>query len=182
MRSALAHRNPRAPNASDGSRTITITPRDTEEIGEGAGPSGSGETAQGAIVGTIRVKATKKKPGNGQRVAWDEGVVDNEGCGRKKSKICCIYHKPRAFDESSSEESDSSDDDSDASYSGARPSSGYSRRNQPHSHDHAHPHAPSSSSSSAVPSASSTTVIHTPSETQYEPNAYERQPKGKKKA
>jgi len=36
--------------------------------------------------------------------------VDNEGAGRKKSKICCIYHKPRAFDESSDESSDESDD------------------------------------------------------------------------
>ncbi|RVD80273.1 uncharacterized protein DFL_008174 [Arthrobotrys flagrans] len=43
-----------------------------------------------------------------RRVTWTEEVVDNEGLGRKKTKICCIYNKPREFGESSSEESDSS--------------------------------------------------------------------------
>ncbi|KAH9992247.1 protein phosphatase inhibitor, partial [Russula compacta] len=47
-------------------------------------------------------------PRDRPRVAWDEGVVDNEGLGRKKSKICCIYHRPRRFDESSSDEDSSS--------------------------------------------------------------------------
>merc|ERR1739841_237500 len=49
----------------------------------------------------------------GPRVQWDEQVVDNEGMGKKKSKICCIYHKPRAFDESSSSSSSGSESDSD---------------------------------------------------------------------
>uniref|UniRef100_A0A7S1Y5A8 Type 1 phosphatases regulator n=1 Tax=Grammatophora oceanica TaxID=210454 RepID=A0A7S1Y5A8_9STRA len=47
-------------------------------------------------------------------VRWDENVVDNEGLGRKSSKRCCIFHKQRAFDESST---DSSDYDSDNSQS-----------------------------------------------------------------
>jgi protein phosphatase 1 regulatory subunit 11 len=33
-------------------------------------------------------------------------VVDNEGMGRKSSKRCCIFHKQRAFGESSTDSSD----------------------------------------------------------------------------
>jgi hypothetical protein len=40
----------------------------------------------------------------------DQDVIDNEGMGRKSSKRCCIFHKPRPFGESST---DSSDYDSD---------------------------------------------------------------------
>ncbi len=40
-----------------------------------------------------------------KQVVWAEDVVDNEGAGKKSSKICCVYHKPRAFGESSSEDS-----------------------------------------------------------------------------
>ena len=47
------------------------------------------------------------------RVTWQEGIVDNEHLGRKSSKRCCIFHKPRKFGESSSE-SESSDNDSDS--------------------------------------------------------------------
>lgn len=60
-------------------------------------------------------------------VTWDEDTaIDNEHMGKKKSKspsrrhraahlaVCCIYHKPRPFDESSSSSSGSSDEDSDA--------------------------------------------------------------------
>lgn len=43
---------------------------------------------------------------------WDQDVIDNEGMGKKKSKVCCIYHPQREFGESSSEEDSSSDDDS----------------------------------------------------------------------
>lgn len=47
---------------------------------------------------------------------WREDVVDNEGLGRKKSKVCCIYYRPKAVDESSddSSSSDSSSSDSDS--------------------------------------------------------------------
>ncbi|KAI9511916.1 type 1 phosphatases regulator YPI1 [Russula earlei] len=81
-------------------------------------------------VGTLRLRGG---PRNGPRVVWDEEVVDNEGLGRKKSKICCIYHRERRFDESSEEEdSDSSGTGSDSDDATARPS-GLSR----HRH-HAH--------------------------------------------
>lgn len=39
-------------------------------------------------------------------VRWDESTVDNEGMGRKSSKRCCIFHKQRAFGESSTDSSD----------------------------------------------------------------------------
>eukprot|EP01040_Poterioochromonas_malhamensis_P002702 gene2702-2878_t len=40
-------------------------------------------------------------------ITWADGTVDNEHMGKKSSKRCCIYHKPKAFGESDSEESDS---------------------------------------------------------------------------
>ncbi|KAH7321142.1 phosphatase inhibitor-domain-containing protein [Stachybotrys elegans] len=49
---------------------------------------------------------------NGRSVQWAEGVVDNEALGRKSSKVCCIYHRPKAVGESSDESSSSSSDDS----------------------------------------------------------------------
>ncbi|OKL60350.1 hypothetical protein UA08_04369 [Talaromyces atroroseus] len=57
----------------------------------------------------------EQQSANSRRVRWDENVVNNEGMGKKSSKVCCIYHRPRALDESSSESSDSesSSDDSD---------------------------------------------------------------------
>ncbi|KAK3191285.1 Type 1 phosphatases regulator ypi1 [Lecanicillium sp. MT-2017a] len=61
----------------------------------------------------------------GRSVQWAEDVVDNEGLGRKSSKVCCIYHKPKAAGESSDESSsDSSDSDSEDD-----------RRRAKHSHD-----------------------------------------------
>jgi protein phosphatase 1 regulatory subunit 11 len=41
-------------------------------------------------------------------VQWTEETVDNEFLNRKKSKICCIYEKPKTHpDDTSSESSDS---------------------------------------------------------------------------
>ncbi|KAK0205086.1 phosphatase inhibitor-domain-containing protein [Desarmillaria ectypa] len=87
---------------NDGSRTITVTNV----------PSIEGSSSTPAV-GSLRLRGARRKP----RVAWSEDVVDNEGCGRKKSKICCIYHKPRRFDESSDEDSSSDESDSDESHS-----------------------------------------------------------------
>ena len=53
---------------------------------------------------TLKLKL--KKPKTEKKVVWTEGTVDNEGLGRKKSKCCCVYVKPKAFGESSSDESD----------------------------------------------------------------------------
>jgi len=52
----------------------------------------------------------------------DESVVDNEGLGRKSSKRCCIFHKQRAFGESSTDSSESDSDNSDGSSSSGGPS------------------------------------------------------------
>eukprot|EP00429_Kryptoperidinium_foliaceum_P074267 CAMPEP_0176208714 /NCGR_PEP_ID=MMETSP0121_2-20121125/13266_1 /TAXON_ID=160619 /ORGANISM="Kryptoperidinium foliaceum, Strain CCMP 1326" /LENGTH=234 /DNA_ID=CAMNT_0017547715 /DNA_START=84 /DNA_END=786 /DNA_ORIENTATION=+ len=40
-------------------------------------------------------------------VRWTADTIDNEHMNKKKSKKCCIYHKPRAFGESSSSSSGS---------------------------------------------------------------------------
>ncbi|KAK4689975.1 protein phosphatase 1 regulatory subunit 11, partial [Tremellales sp. Uapishka_1] len=84
------------------SRTITTT--HTPSNGSQA------DTAANQI-GVLRLRGG---PMRRQRVIWAEETVDNEGMGRKKSKICCIYHRPKAYDESSSESS-SSDAESDVS-------------------------------------------------------------------
>ncbi|XP_034118698.1 E3 ubiquitin-protein ligase PPP1R11 [Drosophila albomicans] len=41
-----------------------------------------------------------------RHVTFHEGVVDNEGMNRRKSKCCCIYRKPHVFGESSSSSDD----------------------------------------------------------------------------
>jgi len=46
-------------------------------------------------------------------VTWDQNVVDNEGMGKKSSKRCCIFHKQRAFGESSTDTSDYDSDNDD---------------------------------------------------------------------
>ena len=70
---------------SSGTQTITST----EET-----PSASAPTT------TVVLKKPKPKG-----VKWDESTaIDNENMGKKSSKVCCIYHKPRAFDESDSED------------------------------------------------------------------------------
>ncbi|SBT76148.1 protein phosphatase inhibitor 3, putative [Plasmodium ovale] len=46
-------------------------------------------------------------------VRWDESTVDNENAQKKSSKVCCIYHKPKGFGESSDSDSDSCVSDGD---------------------------------------------------------------------
>ncbi|WRT66496.1 uncharacterized protein IL334_003455 [Kwoniella shivajii] len=75
-----------------------------------AGPSTTPDEQPPAGVLKLRGGPLKK-----QRVVWSDETVDNEGMGKKKSKICCIYHKPKAFDESSDESSCSSSEDEDPS-------------------------------------------------------------------
>lgn len=45
----------------------------------------------------------KQKKGEDRRVRWEEGVVDNEFLNKKSSKVCCVFHRTRPFDETSSE-------------------------------------------------------------------------------
>ena len=74
---------PSASAPTDGSRTITITQDPTQEEGDDS-QGGSGSNEDG-IAGTISLRAGPARR-NRPRVAWDEGVIDNEGCGKKKSK------------------------------------------------------------------------------------------------
>ncbi|KAF2184460.1 hypothetical protein K469DRAFT_579967 [Zopfia rhizophila CBS 207.26] len=90
--------------------------------------------------GTLRLRA---EPAEERHIQWAEDVIDNEGMGKKSSKVCCIYHKPRAVDESSDESSSDSspdsDSDSEPDNSRARPIGGRRDRNprrRPHDHDH----------------------------------------------
>jgi len=52
-----------------------------------------------------------QKPEPRQKVQWSTDTVDNEFMGKKKSKCCCIYEKPKVFGES---DTDSSSDEDDA--------------------------------------------------------------------
>ena len=53
---------------------------------------------------TLKLKLTKKNKER-KKIQWTEDTVDNEGLGKKKSKCCCQYIKPRKdLDCSSSEE------------------------------------------------------------------------------
>jgi len=57
---------------------------------------------------TLRLHLKKVKS---KKIKWTEDTIDNEGLGRKKSKCCCQYRKPRQnLDESSSESEDDCDD------------------------------------------------------------------------
>jgi len=68
-------------------------------------------TATAPSVLTLKLKRQEKaSPApapEGCAVTWEEGTVDNEHLGKKSSKACCIFHKPRSFGESDSDESDS---------------------------------------------------------------------------
>ncbi|XP_022229353.2 E3 ubiquitin-protein ligase PPP1R11 [Drosophila obscura] len=69
-----------------------------------------------------------EQPRDERRVIFHEGVIDNEHLNRKKSKCCCIYKKPLAFGESSSE------DDEDCEHCFGHPEK--RKRNAKHNHNH----------------------------------------------
>ena len=60
-------------------------------------------TSQEDTVAAVKVKLKKPKSKLTKKVSWTEDTVDNEAMGRKKSKCCCIYRKPREDLEESSE-------------------------------------------------------------------------------
>jgi protein phosphatase 1 regulatory subunit 11 len=171
-----------APTAQGGSRTIEVRPQPVLRL---SAPSG-----------VLRLRA---EPTERRRIQWAEDVIDNEGMGKKSSKgikhsfmlwcnfadlhvVCCIYHKPRAADESSdddSSDSSSSDSDSDSEVdnSTARPAgrAGGQRGRRPREHDHGdceHDHTHDGSSGKPQKRARQR---RKPS-----PNAYEKMPKVKK--
>lgn len=144
---------------ADGSRTITL--HDSQ-------PRPEDDADQPVVVGTLRLRGEPRK--TRQRVAWDEDVIDNEGSGKKKSKICCIYHKPRRFDESSDEESSGSDSDSDCEHSNCP----RQRRTRHPEGDRRH------SDALAMRDAPNRGVIHEVEEAGSSGNAYERAPNTKR--
>ncbi|KAJ7592627.1 phosphatase inhibitor-domain-containing protein [Mycena floridula] len=158
--SFLATQNrPSTSAPGDGSRTMTITAAPPIHDNDDESPD---KPPSDQPIGPLRLRAGPRRPI--QRVVWDDAVVDNEGCGRKKSKICCIYHKPRRFDESSDEDSSDSEDESH------------------HHHHHSHNHE-LESNGQAVRAEGTVTINEL--EPKSEPNAYEAQPsskKGKRKA
>jgi len=123
--------------------------------------------------GTLRLRAEGEETSQGRRIQWAEDVVDNEGMGKKSSKVCCIYHKPKGKGESSDEDSSSSsssdESDSEPDLSRAQPKRRARAHNHPHSHNDHDPdcgddHEPGKGKGKA----------RKPS-----PNAYERVPKRK---
>ncbi|KAM5262723.1 E3 ubiquitin-protein ligase PPP1R11-like [Ctenodactylus gundi] len=50
---------------------------------------------------SLTIKLWKRKPE--KKMEWTSDTVDNEHMGCRSSKCCCIYEKPRAFGESSTE-------------------------------------------------------------------------------
>ncbi|KIJ60345.1 hypothetical protein HYDPIDRAFT_117239 [Hydnomerulius pinastri MD-312] len=158
-------RRPNTSAPSDGSRTITI--RDSQPRPEG--DSGAGPSGESTAVGALRLRGAQRR--TRQRVAWGEDVIDNEGCGKKKSKICCIYHKPRRFDESSSESDSDSDSDSSCGHG--------------HGNDRAsarpggHTHPPNGHSHGFVHREGNGGAIHELEDSDSDTNAYERAPKRK---
>uniref|UniRef100_A0A6V2LVF3 Protein phosphatase 1 regulatory subunit 11 n=1 Tax=Emiliania huxleyi TaxID=2903 RepID=A0A6V2LVF3_EMIHU len=68
---------------------------------------------------TLKLRTARRR-----RVRFAEDVVDNEDLGRKKSKCCCQYHRPKAFDESSDEEGDAGPCDRPCSPAQAEPEGG----------------------------------------------------------
>lgn len=103
--------------ADTGSSTLTQTGNPSAEARDQAGRAGPSEP----VVGVLKLRGDR--PARRQKVVWSEGTVDNEGMGKKKSKsvsrlssgyrlmsrlmrsVCCIYHKPKAYDQSSDESS-----------------------------------------------------------------------------
>ena len=123
-----------------GSATQTITPADSA-----SSRSVSPEPLVLRLRGAHDASGSITARGQRRQITWAEDVIDNEGLGRKSSKVCCIFHKTREFGESSSEDdsssdSDSSDDDAGGSDSpddgGARMSG--NRRGRKHDRGHNH--------------------------------------------
>ncbi|CAI5757247.1 unnamed protein product [Candida verbasci] len=87
----------------NGTRSTTITTTITRTTTTDAQP-------------ILKLKAPEKSADQDQnQVQWSEETVNNEHLNRKKSKVCCIYHPQRNFDDPSdtSDSSDSSDDSQD---------------------------------------------------------------------
>lgn len=83
------------------SRTTTIVGQIAEE-GDQQNQDGEDKPASPSV--TMKLK--KPKPKLTKRVSFTEDTIDNEELGKKKSKCCCVYEKPKQFAESSESESE----------------------------------------------------------------------------
>lgn len=68
---------------------------------------------------TNKQQQINKHSSNKKSVSFTDDTIDNEYMNKKKSKKCCIFHKQRNFDQSSSD-SDNSDSNSDTDNSSHR--------------------------------------------------------------
>jgi protein phosphatase 1 regulatory subunit 11 len=82
--------------------TLTESPTYTEVIQEE--PDQATQASTSTNTTTLRLRLTNKSSKTDRRVSWTTDTVDNEFMNKKKSKCCCIYTKPKNFDESSSED------------------------------------------------------------------------------
>ncbi|KZT53522.1 hypothetical protein CALCODRAFT_501038 [Calocera cornea HHB12733] len=163
-------RRPNTGAPTDGSRTIVL--HDSQPREEGADETGEPSRPH-EYDGVLHLRGG---PDTRPHVVWSDDVIDNEGLGRKKSKICCIYHKPKEFDESSSDESSSDEsDNSSGDLDRAQPAR---RAHRHHHHDHDARRSDSGESNASAErmrEAGGTTIEELPEEP--ERNAYERPPK-----
>ncbi|GFO48991.1 protein phosphatase 1 regulatory subunit 11 [Plakobranchus ocellatus] len=107
--------------------TAQISQIQTETIVENA------QEHEGPPVLTLRLQ----QPGRPeQKVKWSSDTVDNEFMGKKKSKCCCIYEKPKVFGESDSSSEDEDGDDSCTPHCRGHKKKCYRHGKKGHDHDH----------------------------------------------
>lgn len=136
---------------AEGSATTTITSTPSHPLSDGLVLRLRGAHSPSASATDDSTNqeqsAEDAQTGNRRRIQWAEDVVDNEGLGRKKSKVCCIFHKTREVGESSSEDDSSDDssgesgvssgdDDGSAKPSGGRRKMGRGRKKHRRGHEH----------------------------------------------
>ncbi|PKY00963.1 hypothetical protein P168DRAFT_313272 [Aspergillus campestris IBT 28561] len=122
----MSHHRQLPQNATSGSQTESSHSHDRNGSST---PSNFGMLRLRAENASNEVEA--ENASSARHIRWSEDVIDNEGMGKKSSKVCCIYHKARPVGESSSEsdssDSSSSESDSDSEVDSARRSSNAQR-------------------------------------------------------
>lgn len=96
-----------------GTTTTTLVTNGVEEDVQASGNSDTHDTIdrrrgqEDAGSTSQQVLRVQGQPRDQDRVTWSDDVIDNEHMGKKKSKKCCVYHKPRVFGEWSDSEDSS---------------------------------------------------------------------------
>ncbi|KAJ1734216.1 Type 1 phosphatases regulator ypi1 [Coemansia biformis] len=144
-RNSEAHGHSAAGLASHGSRTI-VTQAASPAPSEGVLLLRGDADAASGTEATPGASDTGERP-TPRRVQWTGDTVDNEYLDKKKSKVCCIFHKQRAFGESDSDSESSSCSNSDSDSDGPnayervprqRQHQHQRRHRQRHCHQHEH--------------------------------------------